>query len=453
MTIPLILTSCLKDDDDEIELTENCYISSVSLGTVKRISFLTTSAGMDSIVTTSYSPTGFTMSIDQKALTIENHDSLPVHTLLTKVLTTVAFEGILTWRKAEPKEDADTAWTAYSNKDSLDLTEPVLLRVTSDTGKSSRTYTLKVNVHQQNGDSTTWNNLGEVAVLEGMGERKAFVWNDKLMVLGQADGSLKCAQHALATTGEWSSTSASGAEEAIPTTLQQKGNALFISNAKGEVLTSTDAINWTKTSMSAQEGLKLIGASDDYLYALCNQKLLRSNGDAWEEETLDNESANLPTQLLNSVFYTLTNGNRRLVLVGSRNDSDTEATVWAKGWGKDKEEETEWVYYTPNNSDKYHCPALHDLCIVPYDKGLQALGGKSRDGKLTALERILHSQDHGISWKTYEDNCMKVDDKLKAAARQSQHITAAVDSDNFLWIVLDKQVWCGRINRLGFERN
>ena len=453
MTIPFILTSCLKDDEDETVLSEKCYISSVSLGTVKRSSYLTTSAGMDSIVTTSYSPTGFTMSIDQKTLIIENHDSLPVHTRLTKVLTTVDFEGILVWRKAEPKEDADTAWTAYSNKDSLDLTEPVLFKVTSETGNSSRTYTLKVNVHQQNGDSTTWNNLGDVAALEGISERKAFVWNDKLMVLGKADGNLTCVQHALATTGEWASVSVSGAEEVIPTTLQQKGNALFISNAKGEVLTSTDAINWTKTSMSAQEGLKLIGASDDYLYALCNEKLLRSNGDAWEEETLDSESANLPTQLLNSVFSTLTNGNRRLMLIGSRNDTDTEASVWAKGWGKDKEEETGWVYYTPNNSDKYHCPVLNNLCIVPYDKGLQALGGKSRDGKYTALEQILHSQDHGITWKTYEDDCMNVDDNLKAAARQSQQIAAAVDSDNFLWIVLDKQVWRGRINRLGFVKD
>ena len=407
---------------------------------------------MDSVVTTSYSPTGFTMSINQRALTIENHDSLPVHTRLTKVLTTVNFEGILTWRKANPKEESENEWTAYSNKDSLDLTEPVLFKVTSATGKSSRIYTLKVNVHQQNGDSTTWNNLGDVAVLEGMGERKAFVWNDKLMVLGEANGSLKCIQHALETTGQWSSASVSGAEEAVPASLQQMGDVLYMSNAKGEVLTSTDAINWTTASLPAQEGLRLVGASNDHLYALCNQKLLCSNGDAWGEEKLDDEATNLPAQLLNSVFYTLTNGNRRLMLIGSRNDSDTEATIWAKGWGKDKEEEPGWVYYTPNNTDKYHCPVLHDLCIVPYDKGLQALGGKSRDGKYTALEQILHSQDHGITWKTYENSCMNIDDNLQTAARQSQHIAATVDSNSFLWIVLDKQVWRGRINRLGFEK-
>ncbi len=452
MAIPLFLSSCLKDDDDETELTENCYISSVSLGTLKRSSFLTTAAGMDSVVTTSYSPTGFTMSIDQRALTIENHDSLPVHTRLTQVLTTIDFQGILMWRKAVPKEGDATEWTAYSKKDSLDLTEPVLFKVTSETGKSSRIYTLKVNVHQQNGDSTTWNNLGEVAVLEGLSNRKAFVWNDKLMVLGEAGGSLKCVQHALATKGDWSSTAVSGAEEAVPTTLQQMGGALYMSNTKGEVLTSTDAINWTTASMQAQEGLQLIGATEERLYALCNQKLLRSNGDAWEEEALDSDPANLPTTLLNTAFYTLPNGNQRLMLIGSRNDSDTKATVWAKGWGKDKEEEATWVYYTPNNSDKYHCPMLHDLCIVPYDKGLQALGGKSRDGKLTALEKILHSQDHGITWKPYDNNCMKVDDKLKSAARQSEHICAAVDNENFLWIVLDKQVWRGRINRLGFKK-
>ena len=452
MAMPLFLTSCF-DDEEEVEYSEKCYISSFSLGTLKRSNFLKTSAGMDSVVTTSYVPTGFPMTINHRTLTIENLDSLPVHTRLDQVLTTVAFEGILVWRKANLEAGEDTAWTTYSSSDSLDLRTPLHFRVVSDSGNSGRTYTVKVNVHQQEGDSTIWNNMGSVEALKGLGERKLLIWNQQPMVLAcKADGSLVCITRS-AADGTWTEHLTSGADNALPGTLQQQGNTLFMSTSQGQVVASSDGQAWTSCVVPAMEGVRLVAASDQNLYGMADGKLYRSNNcGAWEEENLDDKGENLPTSLLNSVYYTLENGSRRIVLIGSRNDTDETATVWAKGWTGDDESDATWIYYTPNEVDKYRCPVMENLCIVPYDDGLQALGGTTRDGAHTALDRILHSPDHGISWKTYENDDMLVDEALQAVAQQSKYISAAVDDEQFLWIVLDEQVWRGRITRLGFEK-
>ena len=452
LVLPLFITSCV-DDDDATEVSENCYISSFYLGSLNRTIYGVTLSGQDSIYTISYSGTVYTMSINQRTLTIENLDSLPVRTQLNAVLATVEFDGELAWRKADITNLEDTTWTAYNSSDSIDFSSPLHFRVYSQTGNSSRTYTVKVNVHQQEGDSTVWNRMATDAPLMTCGTRKALIWGDKLAILAVNGGdSLTCGQHALGLAGDWTSTPAVGTLKAVPSTLQTLGAQLYLSTTDGRVITSTDAVNWTPAIFPAKAGLTLVAASAARLYALAEGKLWSSDGGAWTEENLDDEAENLPVDNLNSVFYTLKNGMPRILLVGRRNTTDTSATLWAKSWETCAEQQAQWVYYTPNGADKYRCPMLQQLCVLPYDGGLQAFGGRSRDGRYVAMDSIFHSADHGITWKVYEEDDMKVDPNLRTAAQSAQYLTAAVDDDNYLWIVVDEKVWRRRINRLGFLR-
>ena len=453
LTLPLTMTSCF-DDEEEVVYSEDCYIAAFSLGSMKRSLYTKGSDGLDSSYTTTFTGTYFPMTIDQRRLTIENLDSLPVRTRLAAVLTSCSFQGILVWRKANLTEEADTSWHTYSSSDSLDLRDSLHLRVVSESGLSGRTYTLKVNVHQQNGDSTIWNNLGEAEALKGLGERKALVWNGQVTVLGrQADGTMVIVQHPCATSGEWNSRTTTGAEQAVPASAQQLGEALYMTTADGQLITTTDGATWTPAAAPALAGLTLVAASDDYLYAMADGKLYRGKGDSWEEDPLDDGGENLPTNHLNSAFYTMRDGTKRIVLLGGREGDEKKAVVWAKAWQTGKEADETWIYYTPNGADKYRCPLLENLCVVPYDGGMQALGGRSYDGANEALDSILHSYDHGITWKTYTDNDMEPDPDMQQAARQAQYITATVDEDSFLWVFTDERVWRGRINRLGFLRN
>ena len=447
----MLITSC-KDDDDTAEPTEDCYISGVTLGSLYRTMYLKTSKGQDSIYTTTFSGNYFPMTIDQRQLTIENLDSLPIRTRLERVKTAITFQGTLYWRKVN---NPNGEWVSYNGEDSLDLSTPLHLRVFSQTGNSNRIYTLSLNTHKQNGDSTVWNQLGETDVLNGMAERKMTTWNGQVTVFGKKSGSdlLTCAQHPFGTIGTWTSATTTGTTNATIASLQKMGNKLYLSTTDGNIIESSDALTWSATSYPTMTGLTLVAASDEYLYGLCDKKLYRSNGSAWEEEKLDDSSDNMPTISLNSVFYTMNDGMKRLLLIGLCNTTDKKATIWAKGWSTGEETMEKWMYYTPNATDRYRCPAFANLCVLPYDGGLQALGGKTTDGKYTALSTILHSSDHGISWKDYENGDMNVDTELQTAARAAQYIVATVDDDQFLWIATDNKIWRGRINRLGFKKS
>lgn len=452
LVAPIFFVSCA-DDEAEVEYSENCYIQSFSLGILKRRVYSTTSAGMDSIYTTSFSGSSFKMSINQRELTIENMDSLPMRTQLEKVVVTVGFEGLLVWRKADITNLEDTTWTTYSSTDSLDLSEPLHFRVFSVSGLSNRTYTVKVNVHSQQGDSTVWDSIGCLKALTTAKARKAVEWNGQMAVLAETgNATLTYLQHPKAATGEWMSVATTGTEDAVPATLQKQGKRLYMSTADGRVIESEDAVNWTAAPHPAVSGLQLVAASDDYLYALIDNMLYSSDGGAWVKESLDDEACLLPAECINSVYYQLANGMPRLMLVGAQHTTDETATIWAKSWETGTEQQTQWMYYTPNQVDQYRLPMLKDLCVLPYDNGLQALGGRSRNDDYAPLDVILHSQDHGITWKPYINNDMEVDARLHEDAQTAERITAAVDSDHFLWIFVDDKVWRGRINRLGFKR-
>jgi hypothetical protein len=448
LVLPLFVNSC--KEDVYAELSETCYISSFSLGTLQRIIYGRTMSGMDSIYTVTFASTYYPMTIDQRRLVIENKDSLPLHTNLSAVTTSAGFEGILVWRKADIKNLEDTTWHSYSSSDSLDLRTPIHLRLIPQSGHGERIYTLKVNVHQQESDSTNWDSLGHVDELASIGQRRALIWEDSLTILGEdADGHLICVKHNRATNGEWTRKQATGAEKAVATSVQKMGDHIYLSTTDGKVLQSTDGIKWTSTTYPAKTGLRLVAASNEYLYALADGLLFSSNGGEWMKDSLDDAAENLPTKELNSVFYNLKDGTPRLLIVGECvTDTTRQVTLWAKSWDKNNEASSHWMYYSPNQADKYRCPLLQNLCIVAYDDGLQALGGWSYDGSTEPLANILHSSDHGISWKTYDNDDMIVDERLKADARYARNMAVAVDSDNFMWIVLDNKVWRGRINRL-----
>ncbi|MBR4758477.1 MAG: hypothetical protein IK084_06710, partial [Bacteroidaceae bacterium] len=250
--IPFLFTSC-KDDDEDTELSDDCYISSLSLGTMKHVVYTKSSTGEDSTYVVTFSGSAYEMSIDQRNLTIENPDSLPVHTRVSAALLNVGFEGVLGWRIA----GSDDSWTTFSRSDSLDFTNPLELRVWATGGNSSQTYTLKVNVHQQKGDSTIWNNLGEATALSSIGERKAIIWNDQLVVLGKnSSNTLTYIQHPTATSGEWVSIATTGTDNAEPSTLHSIGDSkLYMSTSDGCILTSTNAVDWSDAGYPTMAGL------------------------------------------------------------------------------------------------------------------------------------------------------------------------------------------------------
>ena len=443
-----VLASACSSDDTETTVNDYCYIKSVTLGTVKRKTEKRDRAGnLISVTSTSITGNNFAMTIDQRSNTIENRDSLPYGCDLSAVLATISFDGsLLTYRE----KGTDATWTAYNSTDSLDLTKPLELFLVSNDNQTNRIYTFRVNVHRQEGDSLYWSRCeSEVEPLQGMTDMKAFTLNDKLMVLGQKAGGISLAERSSTeAAGTWQEEATNLPATADLQTLRQQDGTFYLSTSDGNILSSSDAKDWTQAGTTHTAGLTLVEKTTDYFYALSEGKMLRSaDAVSWEEDKLDADASLLPTSGIRALSAEQANGNQRIVMVGQK-DGEDNATVWSKMWNESESEaDAEWIYYPLTSDNKIPCPRLQSLNLHSYDRKCIAFGGASDDGKHKALDAMYISQDYGITWRPSSELHMPV--QLEGT---EGCITSTVDENYIIWIITDAQVWRGRLNRLGFKQ-
>jgi len=439
LALVLLASSCSEKDNVVSTSNDYCYISSVILGNVKR-------KVQNANVT--FSAVDYEMTINQRTNNIENRDSLPYGSQLSRVIATIHFDGsTLAYRE----KGSNSEWTSYNATDSLDLTKPLELFLTSNDNQSSRIYTLKVNVHQQEGDSLFWKQCdNNVAELTDMTDMKAFVLNNKLFVLGQkASGITLAERSSTEAEGEWTETPVTDLPATTDIqTLRQYEDMLYLSTNDGSIFSSADAKGWRQEGSTYSAPLKLIEKTEKYYYAISEGKILRSaDATTWEEESLDTDATMLPTTDIRALSVEQANGNNRIILVGQSANSDN-AVVWNKMWNdSEQEENAEWVYFPITHDNNIPCPRLEYLNLLSYDGKCIAFGGASIDNSKKALETMYVSQDYGITWRPDKEHRMPVELKGIEGC-----ITSTVDENYFIWIITNAQVWRGRLNRLGFAQ-
>ncbi len=439
LALVLLASSCSEKDNVVSTSNDYCYISSVILGNVKR-------KVQNTNVT--FSAVDYEMTINQRTNNIENRDSLPYGSQLSRVIATIHFDGsTLAYRE----KGSNSEWTSYNATDSLDLTKPLELFLTSNDNQSSRIYTLKVNVHQQEGDSLFWKQCdNNVAELTDMTDMKAFVLNNKLFVLGQKTSGITLAERSSTEAeGEWTETPVTDLPATTDIqTLRQYEDMLYLSTSDGSIFSSADAKGWRQEGSTYSAPLKLVEKTEKYYYAISEGKILRSaDATTWEEETLDTDATMLPTTDIRALSVEQANGNNRIILVGQSANSDN-AVVWNKMWNdSEQEENAEWIYFPITHDNNIPCPRLKYLNLLSYDGKCIAFGGASIDNSKKALETMYVSQDYGITWRPDKEHRMPVELKGIEGC-----ITSTVDENYFIWIITNAQVWRGRLNRLGFEQ-
>lgn len=450
------MTSCKSDEKQTVVLTSDCYISYVSLGQMKR-AMLGGSTG-DSLYYVSYSASGFNMTIDQRNLTIENHTPLPYNTKLDGVLINVTFTGTLIYQY----EGDDTVYP-YSSRDSIDCTRPVIFSVYSSDGSSKRSYKLKVNVYQQDPNDFPWKMVSESELLAPDTTRKAQVLDNQLIMLGcQADGTMTRYLFDK-TNNTWQSNVLAGASDYDLQTLScsSDGNSLLMTTKQGAIIESTDGITWNQRGM-AEEGLRLIGCSENSLYLFkqdhnlysiryCDLPQDAATALTLQPETTDADADFVPLHQPKLMTFHQESGYTRLVLVGYGEESElANGIVWSKAWRIPNEEGVEesfmekgahWMSFTHTPDNHWLLPSMQPLFVFPYTEGIIAFGGSTPT--LPAFSGMLFSPDYGLTWK--KSLTMSFDKQMSEA---TGCLAAALDDEQYLWIVTGQQTWRGRLNSL-----
>lgn len=158
----VLCASCLGDDDDQTTTSYNdAAISAFTLGTLNRSLHTTSSAGEDSVYTVTVNGANYKFTVDPVERRIFNTDSLPLNTDVEHVvcaITTYNSSGIL----YEGINNPDSL-EYYESTDSIDFSQPRKVRVYPYYTNEYVTYTIQVNVHQQDGDEFVWSRMDAVS--------------------------------------------------------------------------------------------------------------------------------------------------------------------------------------------------------------------------------------------------------------------------------------------------
>ena len=148
----LVLVSCKSEDEVATVLYNDAAITSFTLGTLNRYV-----SGTKSTLAGS----AYAMQINQATQAdgrrlIENTDSLPIGTDVAHVVCSVSSlnNGVVGIKFT----DSDDFYY-YSSADSIDFTSPRIFRVKSSSATGYNDYTVKLNVHKEDGEVYTWKQL------------------------------------------------------------------------------------------------------------------------------------------------------------------------------------------------------------------------------------------------------------------------------------------------------
>lgn len=168
-----LCTSCLKGNDAEVGYYNDTAISAFSLGTLNQYKHTTSSKGEDSVYVETVTGSDYHFCIDQLHRRIYNPDSLPVGTDVAHVICSLS-----TYNNGIPFFESVTypdSLTYYSSSDSIDFSQPRKVRVYAYSADAYSTYTVTINVHQQEGDDFSWTAM---TALSGQAQQ-AFADRDK----------------------------------------------------------------------------------------------------------------------------------------------------------------------------------------------------------------------------------------------------------------------------------
>lgn len=443
ITATLSLSSCLSSDETTVEYTHDTAITAFSLGSLDR--YTKTKAGKDTLLKANVKGSDYKFYIDQAQRKIYNVDSLPAGTRTAAVLATITSKNSSPVILMHAKQTANLDSAAYySSTDSINFSEPRLIRVYSSDYSAYAEYKVTVNVHKELPYEFKWHELAQNnSQLAAFFDLKAVACGDYIYVFGKTAEGTKVLKSAINDGSAWSPImmNESLSSDAYQSAVALEGK-LYISDG-GKVYASADAATWTLVPGNA-DVKQLIGASSRYLYAYtaAGISVSKDKGASWEQEKLDTDADYLPTQNISmNVAGVLSAKNvENVMLMGTRDKAlnDTVATTWLRTVDYDVNAEAgQWNYLEIENNKSGKMPWLDQVITCAADTGFVALGSNGKWYK---------SQNAGLTWK--QDKMVVLPAKFATEGR----FAFCRDKQHYYWIIRNGYVWRGRFNIDGWSK-
>lgn len=451
----MAVTSCLGDDENKVILYDDTAITAFSLTGADIYNHTISSTGEDSVykVNAATSVSEILFHIDQIKAEVFNTDSLPVGTDVSKMLCSLSTlnNGVPFIESLEPEDPV-----YLSTTDSIDFSEPRVIRIYSSDGQRYRPYTIRVNLHKEVGDSFVWKAMPVNPDLATVKKMRAAVVGQHLVVLAQQGNGTHVYRHNTTAGAQWECKEnlfAASASENITV----RHDSLFVLD--GQTLwVSTDGEHFDE--LLTNSGLsQLLGANSKQMYALNQLGSIMVSTDGGRSWNTDRVASSADVMPVTDIAYTslpqgFTGNSEYSVFAGSRDSlnypDDAYGKVWRKIVDANNSQDNKWICINEDLDGRYSLPRLSNLQLFVYDGAMIAIGGKGIGGcDKEAYSQFYESRDGGITWKDTK-RC------VLPAGFDSTLTTLAVtvDTDNHIWMICGGtgQVWRGRLNRLGWKQ-
>lgn len=337
-SLPALMTSCLKNDDDTTATSyADMAISSFTLGTMNRYLHQTSArTGNDTVVKVTYTGSLYPMTIDHLNQRVYNEKPLPVGTDAGHVICTVGTKnnGVVYIKRVN-----NDSLFYHQATDSVDLSQPRIFRVFAVNGSGSRDYTVSLNVSSSSATAIEWVQRTAIGPVENMSSKQLV-----------ADGdTVRLVDRSVAVAGG--------------------------------------------TTYGPFDGMELLGASSHELYAYNTSGALlcsADGGQSWTEEETDEQPALLPRSNVAIVSwpYKSADNTDYVLMVGNAPDGQDGMSIWRKiapYGGK-----AQWVLMNQDDVNHYQLPRTENLSMACYGETVLAMGNGTT---------IYQSRDQGITWQ------------------------------------------------------
>ena len=468
--VSFLMASCLNDDTVQTDFSSNASITSFSLGTLKRTVVGKDKDGNDSLYTDTMSMAKYPFTINQLTHQIENKDSLPVGTDISKVITSLSADspyvvyGKITEKGGEVK---DTLWTSTDSIDfSVAPVEGLAFKVYSYNNTVGAVYHVKVNVHTMDPDTLHWTDtpVGTPFVSGKLTKQKAVCVERSIYAFGEDEAGTPVLETMEVTAegqpGQWN-------KKELPAGTDT--NSAFACNGVVYFLASNQLYK------IGDEGSVMVSGSPSDLSALIggvestDQPLLYLQTSENKQLTFDPLASTWTEPVADAVVFPANarfscatlpvsyNKNLKKVVALAYNSTDAEeyASVASRLTNDDA-----WTAYEYEKIDTFKCPNIQQPTMIYYDGKLCLFGGeitsKYYDKYKEPFSTIFCSTDNGFTWRPQTTKLTFATGKDNATFAElldgkGGSYACVVDENQFIWMIwADGTVSRGRVNRLGF---
>lgn len=346
----------------------------------------------------------------------------------------------------------DSIWV--KSGDSIDISQPLTLKVFALNGTTVKLYNVRLNIHQVDPDSMQYSQTASELPFLQTDDTKTVIFNDRFLTYSKIGNEIQL--YTSSDAKNWVREAVSGLPaNAVIRGIQSNKNQLFVYTDEGELyVRSNPAVDqWELVNKPASIKVKSILG---YLNAGAKQSeglsmVIETGGintfaftedfTQWEYDSITPIPDNFPLYDFSNYSYEVMYSQRISIFGGISLNGVVQNAVWSTENGR---------YWAKLSDDINVFPPLEGANVFYYNNEFWLINGKSDDDY---NKKIYYSIDGGVTWQIKPEKCQLPEDYTGR-----YNASLVTDKENkYFYIIGGKQVsvlsdvWKGLLNKMEFE--